>query len=159
MPGRDRPSSLPTVSKAFTKEDEEGGVALPNAESFVVPKGPFRITARGAALLARATDPRARALLARAEVLTAGPRVPTRVALGVTVRTQSSSGGTKSYRIVTPEEQALTGDGCSIESPIGRALLGAQVGDVREIQTPRELTELEVLSLEGDSPEPERAGA
>jgi hypothetical protein len=146
------------VSKAFTKEDEEGGVALPIAESFVVPKGPFRITARGAALLARAADPRIRALLARAEVLAAAPGEPTRVALGVTVRTRTSSGGLKSYRIVTPEEQALTGDGCSIESPIGRALLGAQVGDVREIRTPRELAEVEVLALEGDSPALPTAG-
>jgi transcription elongation factor GreA len=139
------------MSKAFTKEGDDTGVSLPSSKSLLIPGGSFRITARGAARLACASDPSLRELVARAEVLPLVPGEPHRVALGVTVHTRSATGVAKSYRIVTPEEQALTGEGCSIESPIGQALLGAHMGDVRELRTPRGLFEVEVLALEGDS--------
>jgi transcription elongation GreA/GreB family factor len=138
------------MSKAFTKEeDNDAGVAVPGPRSPVLPRGSFRITARGAAWLA-AADPRLRALLAQAKVLAGTGSKPDRAALGVTVRARGSDGTTKSYRIVTSEEQALTGAGCSVESPIGRALLGARVGEGREIQTPSGAHELYVIELVGD---------
>jgi transcription elongation GreA/GreB family factor len=139
------------VSKAFTKEDDDAGVAIPASRSLLLPEGPFRITARGAAWLASATDPRLRELVNRAEVLPPAPAIPDRVALGVTVRARGSDGAAKTYLIVTAAEQALRGEGCSVESPVGRALLGARVGDVREIRTPRGQDELEILDLQGDA--------
>ena len=62
------------------------------------------------------------------------------------------SGGQKRYRLVSAEEHALVGDGCSTSGPIGSVLLGAGVGDVREITLPRGAEELVVLALEGEPP-------
>jgi transcription elongation GreA/GreB family factor len=137
------------MSKAFTKEDDDTGVSVPDSRSRALPEGSFRVTARGAAWLQAATDPKLRELLARADILPLTESKPERAALGVTLHTRRSDGVLKTYRIVTPEEQALTGEGCSVESPIGRALLGARTGDVREIRTPRGADELEVVGLEG----------
>ena len=76
---------------------------------------------------------------------------PEQAALGVTVRVKGPDDVEKVYRIVTREEQAITGEGCSVESPLGRALLGARLGDVREVKTPRGQVELEILALTGDA--------
>ena len=139
------------MSKAFTKEDDQGGTAVLRSGSFVVPSYPFRITATGAATLSLSSDERLRDALPRAEVLPPTPHRPSIATLGVTVRTRMADGEPRAYRLVTAEERALTGDGCSLQSPVGRALLGATVGDVREVQTPRGLEELEVVELEGES--------
>jgi hypothetical protein len=142
------------MSKAFTKEDDASGVSVPASMPRALPSGPFRVTARGAAWLASAADPRLRELLARAEVLPPAPAEPKVAALGVTVTARGSDGIARPYRIVPREEQALTGEGCSVDSPLGRALLGAGVGEVREVKTPRGADELEVLTLAGDAPTP-----
>ena len=52
---------------------------------------------------------------------------------------------------IVPEELALLGDGCSVQSPLGRALLGASVGETREVVAPRGAEELEVTGLEGEA--------
>ena len=135
------------MSKAFTKEDDDAGVELTHAPSFVVPSGPFRITARGAEYLAASPDKRV--WLSRAEILPAPPAQPERAVLGVTVRARTPSGDERSYRLVTSEEQGLTGDGCSVQSPLGRALVGGEVGDVREVRTPKGNEELTIVALEG----------
>lgn len=131
------------MSKAFTKEDDAGGFLPPKAASASVPAGPFRVTATGAARLPED-------VLARAEVLPPQTR-PSRAALGVTVHVRTGDGEERSYRLVTSEEHALLGDGVSVASPLGRALLGAEVGDVRELLAPKGREELEVVALEGES--------
>jgi transcription elongation GreA/GreB family factor len=136
------------MSKAFTKENDDAGVELTPASSLAVPSGAFRITTRGAELLA--AFPEKRELLLRAEVLPPPGAKPERAVLGVTVRARTESGDERSYRLVTSEEQALTGEGCSVQSPIGRALLGRQVGDVCEVRTPKGSEEVEIIGLEGD---------
>jgi transcription elongation factor GreA len=71
-----------------------------------------------------------------------------RVALGSTVTVQDHSKGTElQYRIVTSEEADLASGKISTSSPIGRGLIGKQVGDVVTIQTPAGSRELEVLKL------------
>jgi transcription elongation GreA/GreB family factor len=135
------------VSKAFTKEDDEAGFAPPSGAPPSVPRGPFRLTARGARLLRERGDPHVAEALARAEIVgTAGDR--DRAAIGVTVRVRTDTGDERTYRIVSAEERSLVGEGCSVESPIGRALLGARVGDVCEVTIPRGKVELEVIALE-----------
>lgn len=138
------------MSKAFTKDDDDAGFsAPPSAAPLAIPSGPLLLTATGARRLASVDE--ARAALARAEVL---PLVssPDRAALGVTVHVRDAGTEARSYRLVTPAERALLGDGCSIQSPLGRALLGARVGDVREAVAPRGVTELEIVALEGEVP-------
>ena len=52
-----------------------------------------------------------------------------------------------SYKLVTSEESDVTKGLISTTSPIGRALLGKQVGDVATVVTPNGNRELEVLKL------------
>jgi len=139
------------MSKAFAKEDDDAGVAMIRAPSMVVPAGPFRLTATGAARLASVSDERVRVALARAEVQAPVVGTPVRAALGVTVRARSETGEERALRLVTSAERGLLGEGCSVESPLGRALLGAEVGEVREVITPRGSEEIEVVGLQGES--------
>jgi transcription elongation GreA/GreB family factor len=142
------------VSKAFTKEDDAAGVSL-TTSALSVPAGPFRITATGARQASEHPDPRVHEALLRAETLE--PAVhPERAALGVTVRVRNDDGEEKAYRLVPPEEFALLGThgrvhAASVDAPVGRALLGAQIGEVREVATPRGKEELEIVALEGEA--------
>jgi transcription elongation GreA/GreB family factor len=142
------------VSKAFTREHEDAGFAQPSS-SLAIPQGPFRLTATGALRASELTDPRVKEALARAEVLEPITN-PERAALGVTVRVRTNSDEVKAYRLVSAEEHSLllamphALPLASVEGPIGRALLGARVGDVCEVSLPRGMEELEVLALEGE---------
>jgi transcription elongation GreA/GreB family factor len=137
------------VSKAFTKDDENASFDAPPSSVAGIPAGPFRLTFTGARIASARAEPHVREALARAEVL---PRVtnPERAVLGATVVVTNAAEEKKRYRLVSPEERALVGDGCSIEGPIGAALIGATVGDVREVVLPRGPEELEVVALEGE---------
>jgi hypothetical protein len=138
------------VSKAFTKEDEDAGFVAPAAKA--LPAGLIRLTATAARRLGAIAngDARAREILARAELLPAAHR-PERAVLGVTVRVRDEDGGERAYRLVTAEELALVPDdhACSTGSPIGRALPGAGVGDVREIRAPNGTDDLANAALLG----------
>ena len=137
------------MSKAFTKEDDDAGFAQPaSAVSVSLPPGPFRLTATGHR---RARAQGETVALARAEVL-APVSIPACAVIGVTVHVRDEHASERRYRPVTPEERALLGDGCSVEGPIGKALLGARVGDVREVALPgRAAEELEIIALEGEA--------
>lgn len=136
------------MSKAFTKEDDDGGFTPPPSSSLIaIPPGPFRMTKHGAEVASAHADPRVREALVRAEVLPAIVGKPERAALGVTVVVMVNDEERREYRLVSPEERALLNEGCSIEGPIGRALLGAKRGDVREVRLPRGVEEHEVIEL------------
>jgi len=135
------------LSKAFTKEDDDGGFTPPPSSTSVsIPEGAFRITATGARRAAASSDPRVRDALARAEVLPP-QRDPEHAALGVSVHVRAGNGRERVYRLVTPEEYALLGEGVTVGSPLGRALLGSAVGDVCEVRDEA----LEVVALDGES--------
>jgi transcription elongation factor GreA len=51
------------------------------------------------------------------------------------------------YNLVTSEEAAPANGKISTTSPIGRALLGKEVGDVVRVQSPGGVKELEILKL------------
>lgn len=136
------------MSKAFTKEDDEGGFEPPSP-SARWPAGPFRLTATGAKKLEASKEAAIVDALARAERLAPVGARPERAALGVTVRVRGE-GGEREYRLVSAEERALLGEGCSVASPIGRALLGAEVGEARELVTPRGVEEVEIVALLGE---------
>lgn len=137
------------VSKAFTKDDDDASFAAPKSSLAGIPAGPFRLTATGAKLASVHADERVRTEAARGELL---DRVvaPERAALGVMVVTRNDDGAEKTYRLVSPEERALLGEGCSVEGPIGAALVGARVGDIVEITLPRGNEELEIVALRGE---------
>jgi transcription elongation GreA/GreB family factor len=136
------------VSKAFTKEDDGAGIAP--VESARKPNAPFRLTAEGARALARSEDPRVREALSYAEVVEPPRGAPERAAFGVYVHVRDEDDRERVYHLVSGEEHALVGEGCSVHSPIGAALLGARPGDIREVTTPRGTEELEVTGLSYD---------
>lgn len=113
--------------------------------------GPFHLTAAGAAKLRLIDDARARDALALAEILPPIAR-PELAALGVVVKVRDDLEKEHAYHLVSATERALLGEGCSVEGPIGRALLGSRVGDVCEVVLPRGSAELEVIALESADP-------
>jgi transcription elongation GreA/GreB family factor len=136
------------MSKAFTKEDDDAGFAPPSSSAKIL-TAPFRLTSAGAKKLEASGDPRILESLAHAERL---PPViaPARAALGVIVHVRTTTGELRSYRLVSGAERTLLGEGCSVEGPLGRALLGAEVGDTRELRAPRGVEEVEIIALEGE---------
>ncbi len=71
-----------------------------------------------------------------------------RVAFGSTVEVFDTSKDEKiEYKLVTSEESDVSKGLISTTSPIGRALIGKQVGDVATVVTPSGNRDLEVLKL------------
>ena len=71
-----------------------------------------------------------------------------RVGLGSTVVVlDSQREGEITYNLVTSEEADAANGKISTTSPIGRALLGKEVGDVARVQSPGGSKELEILKL------------
>jgi transcription elongation factor GreA len=72
-----------------------------------------------------------------------------RVAFGSTVLVYDTSKDEKiEYKLVTSEESDVAKGLISTTSPIGRSLVGKQVGDLAEVVTPNGKRELEVLKLQ-----------
>lgn len=71
-----------------------------------------------------------------------------RVGLGSTVVVLDSKRDEElTYNLVTSEEADAANGKISTTSPIGRALLGKEVGDVARVQSPGGIKELEILKL------------
>ena len=51
------------------------------------------------------------------------------------------------YTLVSEKEADLKNNKISVESPIGRGLLGKVVGDVAEIQVPRGVMKFEIIEI------------
>ncbi len=75
------------------------------------------------------------------------PKKGDKVQLGSTVSLKSEQGGTKEFQVVgTVEADPLNGK-ISDESPIGRVLLGKQVGETVELVTPSDTTEYKISAI------------
>ena len=125
------------MSKAFTKEDDEiperagrlrSGSGLP-------PGAVNYLSAAGARLLqeelAKAKGARAaevRRILGSATVVPAAETTPEEVLFGAAVTVQTTDGKRQRYRIVGVDETRFTPGGVSWVSPLGRALIGTQIG-------------------------------
>jgi len=60
---------------------------------------------------------------------------------------ETAKGAEQTYKLVTSEEADVTKGFISTTSPIGRALLGKEVGDTATVITPAGKRELEILKL------------
>lgn len=64
------------------------------------------------------------------------------------VRVRNTKAGQEAtYTLVAPQEADLALQRVSVESPIGRGLLGKEIGDVIEIKVPAGLVKLEILEI------------
>ncbi len=98
----------------------------------------------------REIDSRVRFLGKRIEELTVVKSIPDdrdKVFFGAWVTVEDDSGEERCYRIVGPDESDAATRAISMDSPIGRALLGREVGDEVEVRRPRGLVRLSLTEI------------
>jgi transcription elongation factor GreB len=70
-----------------------------------------------------------------------------RVYFGATVQLEDEDGVKSTYQLVGPDETDTKGGRISVDSPIGRALLGRRKGDSVVVQRPKGEIELTVIDI------------
>jgi transcription elongation factor GreA len=86
--------------------------------------------------------------LADARIIDTVGRNSETVVFGATViLVEQESQGKKQYTLVGQDEADLKLNRISVQSPVGRALIGKRVGDFVEVKTPAKVVEYEVLEI------------
>ena len=145
------------MSKAFTSEETPDTGPLirpaprlaPGEVRYVTPEGQAELR-EALARLRAAQDPRAAQVEQTLAVLTVlGPQgAPDgTVAFGTWVTVQDGTGTRTTWRIVGPDEADARRGHVSAHSPVGRALLGREVGDSVEVERPGGRLDLEVIEV------------
>jgi len=70
-----------------------------------------------------------------------------RVVFGATVEVEEESGEAATWQIVGEDEADIKAGRISYSSPIGRALIGKEAGEVVEVQTPGGLKRYEIIDV------------
>jgi len=105
----------------------------------------------------REIDRRVRFLRGRLDgmaIVSQPPSDPTRVFFGAWVTVSDESGAERRHRIVGPDEFDQGAGYISMDSPLGRALLGKRVGDEFEIELPTGAVRVKVEAIEYPSLRP-----
>ena len=90
-------------------------------------------------------------LVSQARVLDKSKLDPSKVSIFSKVKLKNlKTQAVLTYTLVSGEEADLKKAKISVESPIGKGLLGKRKGDIAEIQVPRGLLKLEILETEID---------
>jgi len=88
------------------------------------------------------------AKLASAQVIDTANLSTETVVFGATVIIKDMhDGGRKTYRLVGQDESDLQNGKISVQSPVGRALIGRRAGEVVEVQTPARTIKYEILQI------------
>lgn len=86
--------------------------------------------------------------LAEARIIDTAGRVSDTVVFGATVvLIEQETQERKQYTLVGQDEADLKLARISVQSPVGRALIGKRVGDLVEVQTPSKVVEYEVVEI------------
>tara|TARA_Y100000389_G_scaffold89514_1_gene86000 strand:+ start:281 stop:757 length:477 start_codon:yes stop_codon:yes gene_type:complete len=86
--------------------------------------------------------------LANARIINESELDTTKVLVHSTVEVKNKSNGAKmEYTLVAQSEADLKTGKISVESPIGRGLLGKEVGDTATISVPNGTIELDIISI------------
>jgi transcription elongation factor GreA len=89
--------------------------------------------------------------LADARIIENTNRTSETVIFGATVGLlETQSNQKKQYTLVGQDEADLKDGKISVQSPVGRALIGKRVGDLVEVTTPAKVVEYEVLNIRFD---------
>ncbi|MBF5046090.1 hypothetical protein FGE12_26990 [Aggregicoccus sp. 17bor-14] len=163
------------MSKAFTKEDgggEEGLVPVrprtaSDAPRYITPEGYRALQEELAGLLSpqdaadagaldaavrkRERERRAHEVADALEEVTVVPPPAEphgRIFFGAWVTLEDEDGELQTWRLVGPDEADARAGRLSVESPLGRALLGREEGDSVEVERPRGRTEYAVERVE-----------
>lgn len=160
------------MSKAFTSEENDAPEPLVRAAPRLSPGQTRWITRAGRERLARRLEElmaerarlvgsqdeeergRAAGVEAQAQLLadtlaivTVAPERPEdegAVSIGATVVLSDEDGKRQEWELVGPDEADAKRGKLSIESPLGRAVMGAREGDVVELERPRGVVEVTV---------------
>lgn len=86
--------------------------------------------------------------LADARIIDTAGRVSSTVVFGATVvLIEQESQAKKQYTLVGQDEADLKFNRISVQSPVGRALIGKRVGDLVEVTTPAKQVEYELVEI------------
>jgi transcription elongation factor GreA len=86
--------------------------------------------------------------LAEAQIIDTSNLSTEKVVFGATVRIKDlRTDQEQRYTLVGQDEADLKNGKISVQSPVGRALIGKRVGDTFEVQTPAKIAEYEVLDI------------
>lgn len=86
--------------------------------------------------------------LAHAQIIDLSKLSNEKVVFGATVTlADADSGETKKYTLVGQEEADLKKGKISVQSPVGKALIGHKVGDVVTVRTPAKTVEYEIQEI------------
>jgi transcription elongation factor GreB len=99
----------------------------------------------------REIDRRVRYLRERLDglkVVTEPPTDRSRVFFGAWVTIEDAQGGERRHRIVGPDEFDRVQGYVSMDSPLGRALLGRRIGDALEVRLPGGMLAVEITAIE-----------
>ena len=86
-------------------------------------------------------------ILSNAVVATSGDRSQGAVEFGSSVTVVTSEGAKQRYTVVGSAEAAPLEGKISLESPVGRALLGHKVGDAVDVKTPSGVVKLTIVKV------------
>jgi transcription elongation factor GreB len=104
----------------------------------------------------RELDRRLRQLSERMDSLTViepGPHPTGRAYFGAWVTVEHEDGEERRYRLVGPDELDVAAGLISVDSPLGRALLGKREGDVVRFQRPAGPVEVTVVEISWEAPQ------
>jgi transcription elongation factor GreA len=88
------------------------------------------------------------AKLADARIVELAGRIADTVVFGATVSViEQETQAKKRYTLVGQDEADLKFNKISVQSPVGRALIGKRVGDFVEVKTPVKMVEYEVVEI------------
>ena len=110
----------------------------------------------------REIDSRMRFLQKRLDALTvveASPSQAGKVYFGAWVTLEDESGETHRYQVVGPDEFDATAKRISMDSPLGRSLLGKRIDDEVVVNRPKGRITYTVLEIEYEFPGSEAAGS
>ena len=87
--------------------------------------------------------------LSNAQIIDISKLTNEKVVFGATVTlADTDTGETKKYTLIGQEEADLKKGKISVQSPVGKALIGHKVGDIVTIKTPAKTVEYEIQEIE-----------
>jgi transcription elongation factor GreA len=87
--------------------------------------------------------------LTHAQIIDVSKLTNEKVVFGATVTlSDTDTGETKKYTLIGQEEADLKKGKISVQSPVGKALIGHKVGDIVTIKTPAKTVEYEIQEIE-----------
>ncbi len=130
----DRPENIQDIAEA-----REHGDLRENAEYKAAKERQQYIDTRMSAI---------QRMLGEAQVIEAGTGTSETVVFGTTVRLlEVPSEEQKTYTLIGQEEADLKHGSISVQSPIGRALIGHRIGDVVQVNRPAGMIEYEIQAI------------